>query len=97
MNTSICAVIRDRSVIQFNYDGGPRTVEPHCHGTSTAGNEVLRGYQTSGFSQSGNPVGWKLFEVAKIHSLHPAGARFSNTRPGYNPDDRGMSMIHCHV
>jgi len=50
MNLEICAAIRTRSVIQFYYDGGLRTVEPHCHGVSKDGNELLRGYQTGGYS-----------------------------------------------
>ena len=48
MNTAICAAIKNRAVVEFYYNGGLRTVEPHCHGISTAGNEVLRGYQTGG-------------------------------------------------
>ena len=97
MNTAICAAIENRAVVQFNYDGGLRTVEPHCHGISTAGNEVLRGFQTGGYSKSGNPVEWKLFMVADISELRQTGATFSLNRPGYNPNDRGMTLVHCHV
>lgn len=64
MNAGICAAIRSRAVLQFSYDGGIRTVEPHCHGISRADNEVLRAWQTGGYSESGEPVGWKLFEVS---------------------------------
>ena len=84
-------------MVRFYYNGGLRTVEPHCHGTSSAGNEVLRGYQTSGYSESGNPVGWKLFEVAKITGLASTGATFTSNRPDYNLNDRGMVSVHCHV
>lgn len=97
MNGTICAAIRNRSIIRFNYDGGIRTVEPHCHGTSTAGNEVLRGFQTGGYSESGSPVAWKLFEVAKIQGVIQTGGTFASNRPGYNPGDRGMTSVHCHV
>ena len=97
MNAAICAAIKSRAVVQFYYNGGPRTVEPHCHGISTAGNEVLRGYQTAGYSSSGNPVDWKLFVVADISSLRQTGATFPANRPDYNPNDRGMSSVHCHV
>ncbi len=97
MNTAICAAIKSQAVVEFYYDGGFRTVEPHCHGISTAGNEVLRGYQTGGYSRSGNPVDWKLFVVAEISHLRQTGATFSANRPGYNPADRGMRSVHCHV
>jgi hypothetical protein len=97
MNANICGAIRSKQVIRFYYDGGIRIVEPHCHGTSLAGNEVLRGYQTGGYSQSGNPRAWKLFEVEKISSLQLAGETFATNRPGYNPNDKGMTQIHCHV
>jgi hypothetical protein len=72
-------------------------VEPHCHGISSADSEVLRGYQTGGYSSSGNPVGWRLFEVAKISGFRQSGQIFSSARPGYNPYDRGMVSVHCDV
>lgn len=97
MNTNICAAIAKRAVIQFYYDGGTRTVEPHCHGTSRSGNEVLRGYQIAGHSESGNSVEWKLYDASKISSLVDTGKTFLDNRPGYNPSDKGMSSIHCHV
>lgn len=97
MNTAICAAIRDRAVVEFYYNGGTRTVEPHCHGISTAGNEVLRGYQTGGYSSSGDPVGWRMYLVGDISGLRQTGATFPVNRPGYNPDDPGMSSIHCCV
>lgn len=97
MNTAICSAIRSRAVTQFYYDGGLRTVELHCHGTSSAGNEVVRGYQTGGYSSSGEPVGWKLFDVAKISGLRQTGVVFQVNRPGYNPSDSAMQYVHCHV
>jgi len=84
-------------VASFYYEGGMRTVEPHCHGISTAGNEVLRGYQTGGYSESGNPVGWKLFEVARIQNMSQTGDVFGSNRPHYNPNDESMRVVHCHV
>ena len=97
MNTQICAAIRNRAVVEFYYDGGKRRVEPHCHGISMARKEVLRAFQTAGFSESGQLVGWKLFEVAKITGFRQTGATFPTNRYEYNPNDRGMERIHCHV
>lgn len=97
MNTTICNAIQARAVIQFHYDGGLRVVEPHCHGISRRGKEVLRAYQVQGHSRSGKTVDWKLFEVSKISGLQETGQVFPQNRPGYNPDDRGMRTVHCHV
>jgi hypothetical protein len=97
MNAAICAAIRNRSVLRFMYGGGVRTVEPHCHGISQAGNEVLRAWQTGGYSESGDPVGWKLFEVSRITGFSQTGTAFSSNRPGYNPGDRQMKSVHCNV
>lgn len=97
MNNAVCAAIRSRAVLQFHYGGGIRTTEPHCHGVSRAGNEVLRAYQTGGYSESGNAFTWKLFDVSQISSLRETGDTFATNRPGYNPNDRQMTSVHCHV
>lgn len=97
MNKAICDAISKRAVIQFHYDGGMRIVEPHCHGVSSAGNELLRGYQTGGYSESGKPVEWKLFTVSKISSISQTGDMFSQNRPFYNSSDKAMQTICCHV
>ena len=46
MDRRICAAIRNRNHLAFNYEGLPREIEPHAHGISLAGKEVVRGYQT---------------------------------------------------
>lgn len=79
-------------MIKFNYDGGTRVVEPHCYGISTAGNEVLRGYQISGYSSSGK-MGWKLFDLSKASSINVLNDSFSGPRPGYKTGDKNMQKI----
>ncbi len=78
------------------YNGGTRVVEPHCHGVTTAGNEGLRAYQISGYSESGN-MGWKMFDLSKASSVTVLEETFSNPRPGYKKGDRGMSQIYCEL
>lgn len=98
MRASICSAINGKQIIQFYYNGGSRLVEPFCLGVhKDTGNEVLRGYQVGGYSESGEPVGWKLFRVAEISSLVVIGKHFSGVRGGYNPNDSVMQTIYCHV
>jgi hypothetical protein len=97
MDRAICEAVGSRAVVQFSYGGGTRIVEPHCHGRSRTGKEVLRAYQIGGYSRRGQPVGWKLFEVWRISGVRPTGEIFVSNRPQYNPRDRGMISIHCHV
>jgi hypothetical protein len=97
MNPAICSAIANRFLLQFHYAGGERIVEPYRHGYSTAGNEVIRGYQVSGYSHSRNPSGWKLFDVGKIGQLRSTGQTFAQNRPGYVTRDRAMRSIHCQL
>jgi len=82
--------------LTFHYEGGPREAEPHCHGLSKAGNEVVRAFQIAGASESGNTTGWKLFEVDKMTGVG-IGDSFEGPRPGYNPNDKAMKSVHCHI
>lgn len=97
MHSILCNAINSHLVLTFYYNGGYRTVEPFCYGRSGTGKDVLRGYQTSGYSESGDPLGWRLFDVSKISSLTVTEENFVRTRPGYNPNDSAMGQIYCRV
>ena len=97
MHPVICDAISKHLMLQFHYGGGLRIVEPYRHGSSTAGNEVLRGYQVSGYSSSRRPSGWRLFDVWKMGQLRSAPERFVANRPGYTARDRAMRSVHCQV
>lgn len=85
MNSIISSAIEKRQVLEFHYDGGIRIVEPFCYGISTAGNEVLRGYQTGGYSKSGRNS-WKMFRVNEISSITHTTNTFVGNRPHYNTE-----------
>ena len=93
---TISEAIRERRVVAFRYGAVVRTVEPHCCGVSRAGNQVLRAYETNDVDGSGT-VGWRLFNVNKIAEMHDTGRVFEESRPGYNPNDRGMTTVHCRI
>jgi len=96
MNSQICYAIRNKNLIEFYYNGGTRTVEPHCHGVTTAGNEGLRAYQVDGYSESGN-MGWKMFDMGKASRITVLDETFSGQRTGYKKSDKGMSRIYCEL
>jgi len=97
LNTTICSAIRSKQVITFYYDGGERVVEPFCYGISSSGNELLRGFQVGGYSKSGKPFSWKLFRVDEISRISLTNETFQEIRPNYNPNDKGMKTIYCHI
>ena len=97
MNQNICFAIQAKRIIAFNYDGGLRKIEPYCYGLTKKGNEVLRAFQISGSSRSGNPIGWKLFTLSKISNLKILDETFHSIRRDYNPNDSVMSKIFCKI
>ena len=98
MDDRICEAIRNRSVLSFTYKELPRVVEPHAHGTSTAGNEMMRAYQTAGeTTQEHGELGWRPFLIDRISNLTVLRETFSGTRPQYRRGDRGMSAVHCEL
>ena len=83
------AIINHRR-LNVHYDPGDRLIEPHVLGRSGAGNLLLRAFQVSGASSSGEPHNWKLFRLDRFHSVDDSGESFDGARPLYNPDDSVM-------
>lgn len=96
MNKTICDAIDVRIVVDLRYSGYSRTVEPHAYGRDRSGDEVLRCYQVSGGSESGERAGWKLLKVRDVFSLHHTSMSF-NPRPDYKRDDKAMDYIFRQI
>ena len=82
----ICSAIRQLRPIEFLYLGGYRTVEPFALGvvlTDHQDNESLLCFQTAGFSDLLETVGWKLYRVSNMQELEVLPRNFSPDRPGY--------------
>lgn len=98
---TLTKAIKDKAVVRIKYRGEPkpRIIEPYVLGVNHLGNTLLRAYQQSGYSSSGNVEGWKLFNVDMIddvEELTSEGAlvKFDpKRRPEYNPDDKAMVKI----
>jgi len=97
MNSVLCKTILEKKVIRFYYDGGYRLAEPHCYGVSKDGNELLRAYQTGGYSESNNPMGWKLFRLDELSNLSTTEDSFTNSRLQYDPNDKAMASIYSRL
>jgi hypothetical protein len=96
MNPVICEAIKKRLILELRYHGYSRFVEPHAHGRDNNGDEILRCYQVSGGSESGERMGWKLLKVRDVFSLHISDAEFS-PRPNYRRNDKAMEYIFCQI
>ena len=83
--------ILGKNLVRLNYPLGDRLVEPHAYGTNTQGNELLRAFQVSGASDSGEHIGWKLFRVDRISSLTVLPQVFNDARPDYKRGDQAMT------
>ena len=98
--STICSAIRQMRTIEFYYHGGYRTVEPFALGIVMEGdadNESLICYQTDGYSELLEVVGWKLYRESEIEDMVILRENFTGDRPGYDPDEVGMSRIICCV
>jgi hypothetical protein len=96
----ICSAIRQLRTLEFYYHGGYHTVEPYCLGIVKKGeadNESLICYQTSGFSDLGEVVGWKLYRASEMEDIEPLRQRFAGTRPGFDPDNLEMYRVICYA
>ncbi len=97
MNQTICTAINKRRLLRFYYIPGWRTVEPHAHGESTQGHDLLRAFQTEGASASGEHVNRKLFRVDLLSNLELLEETFSAPRPEYRRDNKQMARIYCQL
>ena len=88
---AIVQAITERLVMEINYSGEARRVEPHLLGINKTGTLTLSAWQLTG--KSG--IGWRAYSVAKIDSMQITEDRFMSTRPDYNPNDSTMAEIIC--
>jgi hypothetical protein len=93
LQLEICEAIGDRRLLEFDYDGLHRVVQPYCHGFTRKGAETLRAVQVG----SGGRRFGKLWTVAKMQNLRVAAETFDADDPDYNPNDTALVEIHCSV
>lgn len=79
--------IHNKLRLRIYYPPGERIIEPHCYGIGRDGQHLLRAFQVSGASKSGEHIHWKSLRLDRMGDAEPNGETFNGPRPGYNPDD----------
>lgn len=97
MNQTIIQAIQGKQVIELRYHGYSRIVEPHAHGINHKNHQLLRCYQVSGGSVSGESPGWKLLLLSDIQAMIVTDRRFVMPRPGYKRGDSAMNRIFGEI
>ncbi len=92
----ICDAIHKRRRVRFWYRGGIRIVQPYAYGVAAGGHPILRAYQVSGYSRSGEH-GWKLFRVDEIKEFTTLDETFEGLQEGYMRNDPTMMKIYCEL
>ena len=83
---TLCDAIKQKRLVQFMYEGGNRTIEPHMVATNEAGHRALSAWFVSGLSSSGEGPGWREYLLSDIGSVSILGQSFAGPRPGYKSD-----------
>ncbi|MBH25391.1 MAG: hypothetical protein CMH57_13280 [Myxococcales bacterium] len=99
MHDQIQEAILDQQVMFLRYrDGRLRIVEPYCYWETPRGQRMMRAYQRSGYSASGEAEGWKTFKVADIRGFKERGERFElPPREGYSPFDMPVARFFAMI
>ena len=92
----VCEAIRSRRVVRLTYGAHERIVEPHLHGFTSEGSEVLLGWQLEGGSESNDPRPWRRFHVGRIAALEVLDDGFG-AREAFSTASREVRTVHCAV
>lgn len=90
-NATICKAVLGKAVLEFEYEGIPRVVEPHYYGLTRKDNQAIRGYQANWGGVRTQEPGWRIFTLDKVVGLRVSSAHFDRTRPEYNAADSQMN------
>lgn len=99
MHDQIQEAILNQQVMLLRYrDGRLRIIEPYCYWETPRGQRMIRAYQRSGYSHSGESEGWKTFKVLDIQTLNTHSERFAlPPRDGYRPFDMPVACFFAMI
>lgn len=92
-----CEALQQGRCLQLQYDGYSRTVEVHAVGVTKDGNPIMRCWQVSGGSQSGERTGWKLFRLDEARGGVVSDTASCGPRAGYRRGDSAIASIRCQL
>lgn len=93
VSVPIPEAIAAKRLLQFTYDGYPRTAEPHTYGIDANGRLALVAFQIAGGSRSGEYLGWKTFLGSEMRNVAILEYHFSAPRPEYRRNDGAFVSI----
>lgn len=91
MLDEIVAAITQQRTMRIDYAPGSREIEPHAVGYGSDGQLLVRAFQVSGASASGEHRDWKLLRIDRFHGSPRLGTQFGGPRPGYRRGDKAMT------
>lgn len=94
---TVVNAIAKRHNLRLTYHGFHRIVEPHAYGLNKDHRPLLRCWQTSGGSDSGEHQGWKLLFLDEVHQLVDTEEKFATPRIGYRPGDTALTTIYAQL
>ncbi len=80
MNQQIVKAIREKKVIEFDYQGYHRVAEPHVYGQNHGVDQLLV-FQIGGGSSSGNLPDWRRVDIHEMTNLLITEKTFHGARP----------------
>ena len=95
--THACEAIATARCLALTYAGHDRVVEVHVAGYTRQGEPLMRAWQVRGGSESGEPVGWKTFDLHRVTVLRLSPERSRAPRDGYQRIDPAIHRIVCQV
>jgi len=96
-NDIFCEAIRRRVLLEFQYKGHLRVVQPYCYGISTRNADLLRAIQVRGSSSSNQFGIGKLWSIADVLAPRILDEIFTPDDALYNPNDSAMKHIYCRI
>ena len=97
VDAQLVRAIHEKHLVEFASRRGPRrVVEPHDYGIQK-GVPRLLAYQVGGFSRSGAPHGWRMFDQADLTDLEILERTFAGSREDADQRHRVWDRLFARV
>lgn len=93
MNDAVCRAIDGRCLVDVDYKGEGRIIEPYILFESADGAILIHGWQVEGAYVHTPPPDWCNLKMRHIGRLTILSRKFHQPQPGYNPHSRQFHRI----